>query len=109
MIEFHSLVDAGDVVLAIGDRAVLLRKGRLSAATFIVGGNIPSAVSQLRRTARDFPGPAISAEARAEMSVVAGWLARNAADVRILRASGCWVSPARAKPCANFEPRATKS
>jgi DNA polymerase-3 subunit epsilon len=109
MIGLHSLLDAGDIILGIGERAVLVRRGRVAAATFIVTGDIATAVAQLKRGAGDATEPVTSAEVRAEMSVVAAWLARHADEVRLLAASGSWVSPARARPCTSFAPRATKN
>jgi DNA polymerase-3 subunit epsilon len=109
MIGLHSLLDAGDIALGIGERAVLVRRGRLAAATFIVSGDVATAVARLKRGAEEKSDPTTSAEVRAEMSVVSAWLARHATEVRLLATSGCWVSPAKARPCTSFAPRATKS
>jgi DNA polymerase-3 subunit epsilon len=102
MIECHSLLDAGDLVLGIGQRAVLLRRGRLAAATFIVSDDTSSAVAHLLQTADEVVPHAVSAEARSEISVISSWLARNCSDVRLLYANGSWVSPARARPNEAF-------
>jgi DNA polymerase III subunit epsilon len=103
MIACHSLVDAGDIVLAVGDRAVLIRCGHLLRATFIAGGDTRSAVAHLLQLCSDLdPSPVVSAEARREIAVVSAWLARHAKDVRLLYASGSWVSPARARPAVCF-------
>ena len=105
MIECQSLLDARDVILAIGERAVLLRKGRLAGATFIVSGDVHAAVDHLLRVPAVVSEPSVSAAARREISVVSSWLLRHAADVRVLQTSGCWVSPARARPYEAFASR----
>ena len=98
MIECHSLTDAGELVLAVGDRALLIRRGRLACATFIVTGNDKEAVDRLLATPEPSAPPAsVSAEARRELAVISSWLGRNDGDVRLLHASGCWVSPARSR------------
>ena len=102
MVECSGLVDAGDVILEIGDRAVLLRRGRLAGATFIVSGDISTAVRHLMANAEEYSTATVSAEARSEMSVISSWVARHGGEARLLHASGPWVSPARSRPCGSF-------
>jgi DNA polymerase III subunit epsilon len=105
MTECHSLLDADDLVIAVDERALLIRRGRLAGATFIVAGDAPTAVARLLATPEETGPLEVSAEARREIAVISTWLARNASDVRVLHASGCWVSPARSRPRACFVAR----
>lgn len=102
LIDCHSLLDAGDIALGIGERAVLIRRGRLVAATFVVGGDVRSAVADLLAAPDPTAEGAGLAEARREMGVISSWLVRNTSAVRVLHASGCWVSPARSRPSDVF-------
>lgn len=109
MIRCHSLLDAGDVVVAVGERAVLLQAGRLTAATFIVDGDDGAATTLLLQEASSVCSPHTSAESRREISVMSSWLLRNAASVRLLYAEGSWVSPARSGPKEWFVPRSSRT
>jgi hypothetical protein len=107
MISCHSLLDAGDIVLAVDERAVLVRGGCLSGATFIVNGDTRVAVEHLLADRTEQPRPpVVSAEARREIAVISAWLARNASSVRLLYASGSWVSPSRSRPQICFTKKA---
>ena len=103
MIELHSLLDAGDIALAVDDRAVLLRRGRLVAATYIASGDARGALAKLFRDACDERVASTSAELRREVSVVSSWLVKHAANIRLLHVGGAWVSPARARSTALFD------
>jgi DNA polymerase-3 subunit epsilon len=105
MIQCHSLLDAGDLVIGIEERAMLLRRGRLVAATFIASGDVWSAIERLRSDAVEPGGSNTCAEARREIGAISSWIARNASEVRLLHVSGSWVSPARSGPRDLFAAR----
>lgn len=99
----RSLVEAGELVLKIGSRIVIVRDGQLAAA-----GDVAESLEVVRARADSQPvgayvPPAVQREAR----VVARWLARNASECELLSASGAWGMPLHAGGLGNrFRPRA---
>jgi DNA polymerase-3 subunit epsilon len=104
--DVRSLMDAGEVVLGLGERAVLVRNARLAAATDIAPGEpLAATLTRLRRAS---PPPqttpwltgALTREAR----VITSW-ARRAPEARILYASNGWAMAAWARPPGRFKAR----
>lgn len=100
----RSFRDAGDVVLRIEDRLVLLRQGRLAAAVpagVHAGG---SGVHALLADAGPVPTADVPAsEEEAAIRAAARWLNRNAQDCRIVHVSGTWCMPARCGEVGRFK------
>jgi len=102
-LETTALARAGDVVVATGGRALLIRAGRLAAAVDLGDGD---AVARLLSVAApyqagSFLSPAVARESR----IVLAWLKRHADEVRLLHVEGAWVMPARARPRFSFQSR----
>lgn len=99
----RSLVDAGDIVLMIDRRAVLIRDAQLAAALHVGPGGEHAAVERLRAAAPPARRlPYLSEAQQRDAAVIASWLRRRAEDVRILWVQGPWVSPAAAAPTPLF-------
>ncbi len=105
--------DAGDVVLAIGRRAVLIREGRLVCAIDLVPEAPPGAPGSerdaVRRVIAAAPEPLRSrfltdAQQR-EARVLSSWLKRTSEDVRVLHAERAWALPISAAPSDRFSMR----
>lgn len=101
----QALLDAGEVVVAHGDRLLLIKNAQLAAAGD-VDGDIELATLRLR-------GIAVTTEVRSyqtaaqltEARVLSAWLDRNADDLRLVSVSGCWSMPIRAGGIERFEAR----
>ncbi len=91
--QLTSLLEAGDIVLRIGKRCVLIRDAQLAAAV-PVG---PLLLERLRDCARSEPvGSFVSSDLQREARVIWSWLQRNAARCELLSVSGTWAMPVRA-------------
>jgi DNA polymerase III subunit epsilon len=99
--EVDALKVAGEVVLAAGDRAVLLRDGVLAAATDI-DGPIRPLLDRLRDGAETAPQP--HSVRLAEARVVHRWVA-SVKDVRVLWVEGTLSLPVWARMSDRFSPR----
>lgn len=101
----EALLAAGEVVVAHGDRLLLIKDAQLAAACDI-DGDIELATLRLR-------GIAVTTEVRSyqtaaqltEARVLSAWLDRNAAELRLVSVSGCWSMASRAGGSERFEVR----
>jgi excinuclease UvrABC nuclease subunit len=97
-----ALRDAGDVVLAVGTRALLIRDARLVAAVDL-GHDEDSAIERLRAAAPEGSrGRFLTAAQQREARVLNAWLKRTSEPVRILYAQKPWVLPVASAPTALF-------
>ncbi|HEX2049388.1 MAG TPA: DEDD exonuclease domain-containing protein [Actinomycetota bacterium] len=100
--EVRALVDAGDVVLALGRRVVLVRAGSVAAALDCAPGDERAACDAL--LAGTGPAPRAHAHVDAarhrEAAIVASWVRREGAGARVLYAQRAWVMPSALAPCA---------
>jgi len=105
--EVRALRDAGDVVLRIGRRAVLITDGRLAAATDADDGDdpVPILKAAARRSSAERAEPH---EGHAETPVIAAWL-RRARDARLVAVSGAWAHPIGIRPPGRFKAAERKS
>jgi DNA polymerase III subunit epsilon len=103
--DVRSLLDAGELVVALGARAMLIRDAQLAAATDVDAGEpVEAVLSRLRAGARTdpiqpWPTAALTREAR----VITAWVRRNH-DVRVLHAPLGWAVAAVARPPERFKP-----
>ncbi len=102
-VRVHALVEAGDLVLGIGGRAVLIRGGRLCDAVDVAPGAERESLGRLlgtpmKQAARPWLTPELSREA----AVISSWLDRHAAATRVLFAEHPWSLPVAAAPENRF-------
>lgn len=95
--EVRSLIAAGEVVLELDERVVVIRYGRLTAAAPGRDGLRRTSITD--RTA-ETPGSFVTAEVEREARVILRWLRRG--DVRLVAVQNAWVSPAGARPTGAF-------
>ena len=103
--EVRALLDAREIVLALGDRLAVISMGQLVGCCER-GADEVEALQRLRNAGRvqevdRFVPPDVDREAR----VVASWLRRNISAVRIVSVAGAWALPVAARPADRFEPR----
>ena len=100
-----ALIDAGDLVLTIGGRAILIRSGRLCSASDVAPGAEREVVERLL-AAPPAPPPAswLSSELHSETGVISSWLDRHAHDTRVLYAPRGWSLPTAAVPRGDLGP-----
>jgi DNA polymerase-3 subunit epsilon len=101
-----SLIDAGDIVLALDRRAVLIRDAQLAAATDVAEGEpVEAMLSRLRALARSEPLERwMTGRVMREARVITSWV-RRTGDVRVLHASHGWAVAAWARPPGRFKAR----
>lgn len=107
-LQVRSLLDAGDVVVAIEGRALLIRNGQLACGTHLCG-DLDATLARLEAGADCAPvGTFITAQVQNEARVISAWLRRNAALCKVLHASGAWATPVAAgRLGSRFAVRAT--
>lgn len=106
-VEAHALAAAGEVVIAVGKRALLLRGCKLVAATDI---DADEATVVTRLLASSDGGHAVNhltPEQHSEMKVISSWLRRGPDGVRILHAEKPWALPVSIAPTALFSVKKT--
>lgn len=105
-IQVRSLIEAGDVIVAIGSRAVLIRDGQLGAATDWCG-DLRAARARLERSATCARvGSFLTASVQTEARLIAAWLRRNAQHCRLLQVTGTCAMPVAAGSLGSrFAPR----
>jgi DNA polymerase III subunit epsilon len=101
----RSLVGGGDIVLGIGDRAVLIRAGQLAAAVD-VEPDPSSVVSRLTMVAESQSvGDFVPTEVQREARVIWSWLRREADACRLIAVSGTWALPVHVGRTGRFAVR----
>jgi DNA polymerase III subunit epsilon len=104
--EAQALVDAAEIALASGQRVVLIKDGQLAAALNDPGGSPANVLRALRAEARWEPvGSYLTANVVQEAGIIASWVARRAADVRVLYVERSWALPIAARTTTRFTPR----
>lgn len=99
--EVASLVDAGEVLIATGRRALLIRAGALAAAGDVRSGeSTTELLARLRLDADALPDDATPAAHEAR--VLSSWLRRTTEPVRILHAPRGWAIATAAAPSTRF-------
>ena len=93
-----TLISAGDVVLRVGSRVLLVRNGRLSGAVSLSDRiRLPEALRLLTGMARAAADPAFVTDAlQREARVISSWINRNAAGCDLISVSGTWALPIHA-------------
>jgi DNA polymerase III subunit epsilon len=101
----RSLVAAGDIVLGIRGRAVLIRAGQLAAAVDLQP-DPSTVVARLRAVAVSQPvGTFIPSDVQREARVIWSWLRREAEACRLIAVSGTWALPAHVGRMGRFAVR----
>lgn len=104
--EAHALNAADRIVLAIEDRAILLRGCTVAAATDIRDGDERGAVTRLLAYAAGGKTPAsnyLTPRQYAEVRVISSWLRRSPGPTRVLYSARPWSIPATCGPGGLFE------
>ncbi|HYP22227.1 MAG TPA: hypothetical protein VEV43_01520, partial [Actinomycetota bacterium] len=102
-IEARALIDAGEVLLLVGGRAILLVEGQLASACDAGDRTVDAVLASLRKTATWEPvGEWLTAAVQREVRAVVSWLNRHGGEVGVLHVGGPWSVPARAKPTEAF-------
>ncbi len=102
-IEARALIAASEVLLRVGDRAVLLKSGQLAAACDAGGRGARELLAELRPAARSTPVASwVTAETQREVRAVTSWLGRHAGAAEVLHVEGTWAEPVRARPVDSF-------
>lgn len=93
--QVKSLLGAGDIVLRVGGRALLVRDAQLAAATDVFNGEpTDSLLKRLQAKAKTEPvGTFVSCEVQREARVIWSWLRRKADDCELIAVSGTWAMP----------------
>ena len=94
--EVRALIEAGDLVLVLGGRALLIRNGQLAAATDWCGDRVATRARLEASAECHAVGSFLTAPVQAEARVVSSWLRRNAASCSLLYATGTWATPVAA-------------
>lgn len=94
----RSLLAAGELILRIGSRIVLVRNGRLAGAlTMDDRIDEVEAVRLLRRTPGEAPPYSFLSDAtQREARVISSWIDRNAGSCELVAVSGAWSIPVHA-------------
>jgi DNA polymerase-3 subunit epsilon len=102
-IEARALIDAGEVLLRIGGRAILLVEGRLAATCDARDRPVGVLLDELRPNARWTPvGSWLTAETQREVRAVTSWLGRHPAETEVLHVEKTWAEPARRRAVDSF-------
>lgn len=94
----RTLVAAGEVVLQIGRRVVVIRNGRLAGAVSLRNEDGSGAAIALLRngSVAGSPQPFFTDAMQREARIISSWIARNADGCRVLAVSGTWAQPVHA-------------
>jgi DNA polymerase-3 subunit epsilon len=91
--EMQALVRASGVLVAIGDRALLIENGKLAWA-----GSTEDAPPLAPKACPGY----LDADTKREASLVSSWLRRTRESVRLLRVDAPWLRPIGSRPIARF-------
>ena len=101
--EVRALLDAGEVVIAVDERLLLLRDAQLAAARDRSAASPDGALELLRSTGYSVPvGRYVPGEVAREAGVIASWLRRNWERIELLSVSGTWAQAAGTRPGDRF-------
>ena len=89
--QVQGLLDAGEIVLQIHDRRIVIRGGRLVGAPESGSGPVLCRAEEH-----------LAPEVHAEAATIARWITRHAKEVRLVSVSGTWSQPAWAQPPGRF-------
>ncbi|MGH2751768.1 MAG: DEDD exonuclease domain-containing protein [Actinomycetota bacterium] len=105
-----ALIAAGDLVVAAGGRAVLIRRGHLAAALDVGGDGAATTVARLQAVGGESAEPRswMTTSERREARVISSWLNRNARSITLLHASQGWSLPVGARFDDRFSVRAKR-
>ncbi|MFN2389488.1 MAG: exonuclease domain-containing protein [Actinomycetota bacterium] len=104
--EVHALVAAGDLLLEVGGRALLVRAGRLAGAR-PTGGDTRRVVTEMRAEAAESPSASfLTPDVQRETAVICSWLRRGREDARLVWTERPWALPVAARPSLRFAPAA---
>ena len=110
--EMRALVGAGEVVLRVGTRLVLIRGGQLAAAADYPDPDcdLATALARLRDAATfDEVGSFVPARVVPEVRAIAAWLRRGAEDARMVCVERGWSMPVGARPLNLFSVKKSRS
>ncbi|MDQ4065511.1 MAG: DEDD exonuclease domain-containing protein [Actinomycetota bacterium] len=89
----ESLVAAGDIVIAVGGRALLIRDAQLAAAVELAESDIPGTILRLRAIAVTRPvATYLTADVLKEALTILSWLTRAGSDARLLHVDATFAS-----------------
>jgi DNA polymerase-3 subunit epsilon len=101
--EIQALLDAGEVVMAVDGRLLLVRDAQLAAACDRGADDDGAAIAALRRAARHVPVDRFVPDGVGrEAGIIAAWLRRHPERVELVSVSGAWAHPAAIRPGASF-------
>jgi DNA polymerase-3 subunit epsilon len=104
--EMRALLAAGDIVLRVGTRLVLIRGGQLASASDCPDGDLRGALAALTQAASsDVVGSFVPARVAPEARAITAWLRRGPEDARIVSVAGTWSLPVGARPLKLFAAR----
>jgi DNA polymerase-3 subunit epsilon len=108
--EMRALVGAGEVVLRVGTRLVLIRGGQLAAAADYPDFDLATALARLRDAATfDEVGSFVPARVVPEVRAITAWLRRGAEDARMVCVERAWSMPVGARPLNLFSVKESRS
>ena len=108
--EMRALVGAGEVVLGVGTRLVLIRGGQLAAAADYPDCDLATALARLRDAATfDEVGSFVPARVVPEVRAITAWLRRGAEDARMVCVERGWSMPVGARPLNLFSVKGSRS
>ncbi len=100
--EAAGLRDAGDVVLGVGSRALLVRGGLLTAATSLERGEFAACERLRAAPGAVTPSRYLTPAQQREAKVITSWLRKGAEPVRVLFAERAWALPISSAPTGLF-------
>jgi hypothetical protein len=101
--EVRALLDAGEVVIAVDGRVVLLRDAQLAAACDRPTSFDENEIELLRSAAESVPvGRYVPGEIAREAGVISSWLRRNWERIELVSVAGAWAQAAGTNPGGRF-------
>jgi DNA polymerase-3 subunit epsilon len=108
--EIRSLLAAGEIVLSVGERVVMIRDGQLAATVGRPEGDPRDTLAALREAASsEAVGTFVPARVEREARAIASWLRRGVEDARIVSVEGRWSVPIGARPRSLFSVAGSRS
>jgi hypothetical protein len=106
----RALVTAGEIVLRVGPRLVLIRGGQLAAATDYPDGDLRRALARLRAAATfDEVGSFVPARVVPEVRAITAWLRRGTEQAGMVSVECEWSMSVGARPLGLFSVKGSRS
>ena len=108
--EMRALVGAGEIVLKVGTRLMLICDGQLASATDYPDADLGAALARLREGATsDEVGSFVPARVVPEARALAAWLRRGTEEARMVSVEREWSMPVGARPLHLFSVKGSRS